>query len=281
MKIDPEHNDLFEKAQRAEQQGDAYEAVKLYRLLTKQVPNWSEPFFRLARIYKDRQEWKPSFHFHKRTVALDTTNREAWWNLSIAATALKKDRLARSIWTKFGWDRDKQASQPYGLQLSYQDAYEILWMHPLDPCRARILSIPHPGSRLRFREVVLYDRQKVGYHVVDNRRIPIYESLGSFKRSPYQTFSCLLHTTDADSIQQLEQLANKAGIGFEIWSNASRAFTPEHRNAFPEYYSNLHPDEYIDHCLIALAAIHEAEIQHLINSWQLLTFDEYSDLRAY
>lgn len=281
MMIDPEHRKLFEEARQAEQAGDPYQAVKLYRLLVKQAPDWAPPYFQLAGIYKDRHEWKPCFHYSKRTVALEPGNQEAWWTLSIAASALKKERLARSIWTKFGWQPEQRARQPYGLQLQYNDAYEILWMRPQDPCRARILSIPHPGSGLRFREVVLYDRHTVGYQVVDQRRIPIYQCLGSHKKSPYQTFSCLIHTTDPDSILQLERLANKAGIGFEVWSNASRVFTPEHRQAFPEYYSNLHPDEQTDQCLVALAAVHEAEVQHLINNWQLLTYDEYSDLRGY
>ena len=282
MQIDPEHIALFDEARRYDEAGDTYNAVKLYKRLTKLSADWAEPYFHLSLIYKRRHEWKQVFHYSKRTVSLAPANQEAWWNLGIAAVGLKKTRLARSIWTKFGWDSKQKPRHPYGLQLTYEDAYEILWMQPLDPARAQILSIPHPASGLRFREEVLYDRKPVGYHVVSKRRIPVYASLGSVKRSPFQTFSCLVHVApDSAAVKQLELLCANAGIGFEVWSNAARIFTPEHRRAFPEYYSDLVPRESTDQCLVALAALHEAEVQRVLNNWQIITFAQYSDVRGY
>lgn len=281
MHIDPDHQQLFEEACRYEKGGDTYTAVKLFKRLTKLRPEWVPPYRRLAFVYKRRLEWKPAYHYFKRTVALQSQDQEAWWNLAICATALKKWRPARSIWSKFGWQDDNFVQKPLGLQLQHADSFEILWIMPLDPTRGQILSIPHPISGLRFRDIVLYDRPVVGHHVVNQRRIPVHSYLDTFKSSAFQTFSCLLHTAKTGAIRQLEKMCQHAGIGFEVWSNASRAYTPEHRRAFPEYYSQIVPQDPTDHCLVALAAVHEAEVQYLLDNWQIVTLENYSDLRAY
>ena len=281
MKIEPEYDKLLEEAQRYERGGDTYTAIKLYRRLIKMRPEGVVPYRRLGQIYKHRREWKPTFHYCKRSVALDATDRTSWWNLGIAATGLKKYRMARSVWAKFGHNDRAGARHPLGLQIRHQGQYEILWMKPLDPCRGEIISIPHPGSGLHYKQVMLYDREPVGHHVINRRRIAIQAELGSHRLSPFQTFSCLLHTGSEAAIQQLDKMCQKAGVGFEVWSNALRAFTPEHRRAFPEYYADLLPKENRDQCLVALAATHEAEVLHLLDAWQLVSLASYSDLRAY
>ena len=286
MQLDPNYLQLFEEARRYARVGDVYTAVKLLKKVTRIVPEWAEAYRLLGDIYYERREWKPAFHYLSRAVALDADDREAWWRLGLAAVGRGRTRTAATVWAKFGFDR-VDLSRPLGLQLKNREGYEILWIQPLDAGRARILSIPHPGSDHRYRDLVIYDRRgQRASTVVGRRRIPVYSYVTTVKRSPYRTFSCLLHTGEEEAIVQLEKLCYDAGLGFEAWSNASRSLrakptgAPE-RAAFPEYYADLHPREDGGTALVALAAIHPAEVDRVLNDWQIITLAQYSDLRNY
>lgn len=281
MDLPPNHLALFEEARRYDERGDPYTATKLYKKIIRLVPDFVPAYECLGRLYHKRCEWKPAFHYWKKALALDADLREAWWKLGLAAVGLKKMRIAQSVWGKFGLEHATQ-KHPVGLRITHPDGYEILWMQALDPARGRIISIPHPGSGLRYRETMLYDRRaQRGTHVVAGRRIPIYEAISSLKSSPYATFSCLLHTADEKAIRQLEQLCYDAAIGFEVWSNANQAMLLERTQAFPEYYQDILPRPAGDTTVVALAALHPAEIERLLNNWQIISLQQYSDLRCY
>ncbi|MEM6396536.1 MAG: hypothetical protein AAF741_09325 [Bacteroidota bacterium] len=281
VQIPPNHWALYDTARRYDEAGDLYHAVKLYKRVAKLVPDWAEPHRSLGQIYSTRKEWKPAYHYWQKSIGLDAEDREAWWQLGIAATGLRKMGIAKAVWNKFGLDKI-DLKKPLGLRIQHQDGFEVLWMQCLDPGRARILSIPHPSSSLRYRHLMLYDRRDVvGTHVVSKRRVPIFAGLAPLKASPFKTHSCLLHTGEEKMIARLELLCHEAGIGFEVWSNANRTMTPENAAAFPEYYSDLLPKKNTETALIALAAIHPAEIERVLNDWQIITLGSYSDLRAY
>ncbi len=288
MDLPPNYLDLYAQALRYDRVGDPYTAVKLLKKVSRLVPDWADAYRSLGTIYTRRKEWKPAFHYWSKTVALDADDRDAWWQLGLAAVPLKRMRTAQTVWAKFGYDRLRH-DKPLGLQLQHQDGYEILWMQPLDAARARVVSIPHPGSGMRYRDLILYDRRgQKGYNVIGRRRVPIFQHVDRLKGSPYQTFSCLLHTSGEAPIEQLEQLSFDAGLGFEVWSNATRALqqdrakaSEDERRAFPEYYSDLLPRPETGTTLIALAAVHPAEVDRVLNDWQIITLQQYSDLRAY
>ena len=279
---------LYEEALRYDKVGDVYTAVKLLKKVTRLSPDWPEAYVGLGDIYHRRREWKPAFHYWKKTVALDADDREAWWHLGLAAIGLGRMRVAATVWNKFGFEKT-DLSQPLSLEVKGAEGYEILWMQPLDAARGRIISIPHPGSNLRYRDLMLYDRRlQTGTNVIGARRIAVFPSLDRLKRSPYQTFSCLLHTSSAKSIAQLESLCFEAGLGFEIWSNASHATRLQKSNAsnsekdaFPEYYNDLVPRPDHGTALVAIAAIHPAEVERTLNDWQIISLAGYSDLRGH
>lgn len=281
MHLPENYLQVFEEARRYDESGDSYHAIKLYKKVTRLVPDFVEAYRFLGKIYYQRREWKPAFHYWKMALSLDADNRDDWWHLGLAAVALKKMRVAQNVWSKFGYDQ-VDLSLPLGLKVRNQKEYEVLWMQPLDASRCRIISIPMPGSKLKYRQTMLYNRRgKKGSTIVANRRVLIYESLATLKSSPYETFSCLLHTSDPESLKKIEQLAYEAGLGFEIWSNATRSMTIEHQNAFPEYHNDIIPRATNENTLVALAAIHPAEVERVLNDWQIICLDQYSDLRSY
>ncbi|MBC6996467.1 hypothetical protein QWY85_02915 [Neolewinella lacunae] len=286
--MDPNYLALYEEALRYDKVGDVYTSVKLLKKVTRIIPEWPEGFAALGRIYHRRREWKPAFHYWKKTVALDADDREAWWHLGLAAVALGRMRVGSTVWTKFGFER-VALDHPLSLELAGDKGYEILWMQPLDAARARLLSIPHPDSGLLYRDLVLYDRrQQCGNNIVNQRRTAVYPYLDRLKRSPFQTFSCLVHTSDEAIINRLELLCFEAGLGFEVWSNAARTThlnrsraTKSEKDSFPEYYNDLVPKPDTGTALVALAAIHPAEVERVLNAWQIITLANFSDLRSY
>lgn len=286
--IDPNYLALYEEALRYDKVGDVYTAVKLLKKVIRLVPEWPDAFVALGHIYHRRREWKPAFHYFKKAVALDADDRESWWKLSIAATSLKRFGVATSIWAKFGLDKIR-LDQPVNLEIKTDKGYEILWMQALDAARGRILSIPHPQSGLRFRDMMLYNRRVVvGSNIHNRRRVSVYPSLGCLKQSPYRTFSCLLHTSSEEAVRRLEQLCFDAGLGFEVWSNATRTTrrnqekaTRAEKESFPEYYNDLVPKPDHGTTLVAMAAIHPAEVERVINAWEIITLEGFSDLKQH
>ena len=276
----PDWEGLLAEAVAFEEAGDVYMAVKLFKKLLRLDAARPEPSERLGLLYVRRREWKPAFFYLKKTLALQATRTDLWWQLGIAATALNKLSLAGSVWAKFDYRRILPSAE--GLRLSYEGAFEILWMKPLDPARGQILSIPNPASGFNYGDVVLYHRQPIGHYVHEQQRIPVYDECGCWKKSPYQTFSCLLHTTDAAALDQLSDMCRRHSVGFERWSGASRTFVPDNRKAFPEFYSfpEVAPADG-SYTLAAFAALHQAEVLHLLNAWQIVSLATYSDLRAY
>ena len=287
--MDPNHWALYEEALRYDKVGDVYTAVKLLKKVIRITPDSPEGFLALGAIYHRRREWKPAFHYWKKALALDADDREAWWHLGLAATGLGRLRVASSVWDKFGFTK-VPLEKPLALEVRQPEGqYEILWMQPLDAGRCRILSIPHPGSNLRYRDTMLYNRrQQTGTNVVDRRRVSVFRSLSRIKRSPYQTFSCLLHASGEQAIKQLEQLCFDAGLGFEVWSNASRTTRLNRTNAtetekdnFPEYYNDLVPKPDHGTALVAIAAIHPAEVERALNNWEIISLEGFSDLKQH
>lgn len=281
MELPENYLAVYDTARRYDEGGDLYHAIKLYKKTIRLAPEFPDPYRDLGRIYSERKEWKPAFHYWKKALVLNTEDREAWWKMGLAAIPLKKMGLVQSVWEKFGVD-NMNLKQPYGLRLKHEDGFEILWMKPIDPGRCRIMSIPHPGSQLRYRQTMLYDqRGERGFNVVGQRRVPVFDALDSLKYSPYQTFSCLLHTKEEKMVAQLEKRCYEAGLGFEVWSNASRSLTMNHAGAFPEYYNDIVPKTSDGATLVAMAALHPAEVERVLNDWQIISLGQYSDLRAY
>ena len=276
--INKDIQQLYDQAFNYERLGDIYHAVKLYKLIIKKAPDWERAYSRLGQLYKERQDWKAALHYNKKTIALNPTNQDAWWNLGIAATALKKPRIARNVWNKFRPNSESLA--PISIRVSYRNKFEILRAKPIDPAKAILLNVPHPASNRRYGDIVLYDKEIVGYHIVQAKKMPVFAELGLFKRALFDTFSCRLESADKEAVNTLANLCREAGLGFEIWSNTSYLMNPKNQKSLKEYYGNLfqsknHPNQPI---LAAIASRKEKIVLEVLRSWQIITLGHYSNL---
>ena len=275
----PELRVLYEEARQYEAARDHYNAVKLYKRIVKEASHWAPPLIRLGEIYKYRQEWKPALYYNKKAVSLDAGNQMAWWNVGIAATALKKGRLARNVWSKFGMSTDEPSLGPVSVRLFCQGQFEIFWVSRLGPARGLIRNIPHPRSGRRYGDIVLFDNAARGYHTSDAYRLPVFDELGLIKRSHYQTFSCILQSPDNRDVKSLRQLCREEGLGFEVWANASRAFASQYFGDTPEFY--FHNFEPQSELLVAVAAPRQEAALAVLDAWTVISLKGYADFKVH
>ena len=272
-----EIKNLYDQALVYQSQGDVYHTVKLFKRITKLAPNWALPFIHLSTIYKYRKDWKAALHYTKKAVALDPSYRTGWWNMGIAATALKKRRIAKRIWNKFGLKSDTSPYRhPIGIKLEYEKQFEIIWAIATDPASAIITSIPHPDSDRKYKDIIVYDEKPSGHTVANGKKYKVFDELEIIKRSRFHTFSVLIFDADQAAIQLLEKLCIDAKMGFENWSNAARSFS---KIKLQEYYGAEILANSQDHfAQIAIAAPWKKEVEQLLHSWSVISLKHYSDL---
>ncbi|MCI5083458.1 MAG: hypothetical protein MRY78_17295 [Saprospiraceae bacterium] len=278
--LSPDLQQLFKVATEYIRLGDHYPAVKILKKIVRKTNQFAPAYFELSKIYKSQNDWKGCFHYSKKTIALDAANKEAWWNFGIAATAIKRPRIAKIVWAKFGFVTFQPQTACVRLQRGKQ--FEILWGRQLDPARIQLYSIPHPSSGRNFQDILLIDRQIVGHTIVQQKKLPVFEELGLMKRSVYRTFTCYLYTTNSKSVEQLAQLCADARLGFEVWSNAIRQKTVAQSGELPEYISPdiLKFEGESDGVQVAIAAKLASDAEEVIQQWKIITLENCSDLQA-
>ncbi|MFN7118079.1 MAG: tetratricopeptide repeat protein, partial [Saprospiraceae bacterium] len=266
---------LFEQAERYDVRGDVYHAVKLYKHLIKLAPDWHPPYAKLSQLYKLRQDWKAALHYSKKAISLNVQDQNSWWNVGIAATALKKPRLAQRVWQKFGYVQHD--FPPVCVRILWGHQIEIVAVRPIDPARGLIVNIPHPASERRYQDVVLFDREVLGYNILQKKKIPIYASLGVFKRSMFHTFSCQLYDVERQDIKVLERLCYEANLGFENWSNLTQVQNLSKN--LPEYYgADFTKVSESGTLLVAIAAPHQRQVEEMLANWKVISLKNFNNL---
>ncbi len=269
---------LFEQAIAYDEAGDVYNAVKLYKRVLCLAPDEVEPYLRLVRIYKARCEWKSVLHYAKRAVSLDAGQHKVWWDLGLAASALSKERIARSVWQKFA--APFRWKKRIALQISLNGAFEIVLAQAIDPTKAILCSIPHPESGMRYRDIVLFDREIVGYSLQGRRRVPVFPVLDRIKPSFFNTFCCILENCTENGLDILRRLCDDADIGWEIWSDATWESPVVREGKKPEYFGrDIFKTGKDAPICVALAAKKEAEARGILDNWALISLGTYTDFR--
>lgn len=270
--------ELYQAARQYEAQADPYMAVKLYRKVIKLAPKWAPPYLRMAMLYKDRREWKPTFHYSKKVAELNPKNEEGWKIYGLAATALREPKLAAEIWHHLGLEAEQKEEKriaPIAILLPQENQKEVVWARRVDPVRARIISIPQPASGHRFDDCVLIDPFQQGVRMVGDRRIPVYETLDLFERSAFQTFGLWVALEKMASLEVLSGLCREFGLGFDNWSLATRLLMNRQRAGDLEYHSFPQPTDQ-QRWLLAIAARQKVQVLKVLRQWQSLTSEEHS-----
>src|SRR6202012_478412 len=88
----------------------------------------------------------------------------------------------------------------------------------IDPARIQILNVPLPGSRRRYRDILLNDGAPEGTRKSGDHEFPVFNELAVWKPSNYSTFQSAISMEDPQSERDLLQLCNENDIGVEAWT---------------------------------------------------------------
>jgi tetratricopeptide (TPR) repeat protein len=204
--------------------GDLASAEKLFMESIEVVPLSGMPWFNLGLIYKRQRRWREAVACNTRSIALGTDeNDPAFWNLGIAATALRDWDTARSAWTGFGIEITPGAGPiemdwgPSPVRINPTANAEVLWGRRIDPARIQLENVPLPASGHRWHDIVLHDGEPRGERSIGDRTFPVFDELERWEPSSVPTWECLIN----GPVGQIEELADRfhaGGWALEDWS---------------------------------------------------------------
>lgn len=178
-----------------------------------------------AIALKHARAWADCLNACERTLELDAESfRGACWNAGIAASALENWPRARRAWRGYGIELPEGEGPPElqlghaGVRVAIDTEPEVVFCRRLDPCRARIDSVPLPESDRRFGDVVLHDGERRGERELATRKIPVFDELSLLQRSAYETWKVTIECDHAGERDEL--LAQFEGLdgAVEDWS---------------------------------------------------------------
>jgi hypothetical protein len=79
-------------------------------------------------------------------------------------------------------------------------APEVVWCDRIDPCRARIASVPLPASGRRHGDLVLHDGEPRGTRPLGDQTVSVFDELELLERSAFGTWQV---TIDCSSTEEL------------------------------------------------------------------------------
>lgn len=260
-----------------EERGRVAQAVRSYEKAAAADPSWSAPRYNLGLLYKRQRMWKESLEWNRRATELNPEDGAAWWNLGIAATALRRWKLARAAWRAYGIEIPEGTGPidfPCGFgpfRLHPDGEAEVVWAWRIDPARSVIASIPFPESGHRWRDVVLNDGAPVGYRVYQGREVPVFDVLELLKPSRFGTFIARVRLpANSKKAERLAHLAAEMGGSAEDWSTSVRVLCKACSEGRPHEHhdSGQVPPPPPDVRLIGIAAKNRRHATRILNAWE-------------
>ena len=275
---------LYRQVIEYDRQGDVYNAAKLCKRLAKLAPDWSAPFAFLGRMYRSRNEWKPTLHYCLKAVEHNPFDENIWETMGLAATALGDWVTARYAWNQLGF-QFKNSAEALRLDLGVVPVRlnpftqpEVVAVHRIDPVRATIESIPQPSSGRRYKDLILIESKPSARFFQQNKKLPVHDEVQLLKQSAWRTYAVLLHTSAQSDVDILANLCMEAGLGFDNWSNATRFFQPNLHDRVADYFDksifgNLEREAF----LVALATREPAALAKVLKTWAVITLHKYDE----
>lgn len=246
-------------------------AGALFRLASLADPHWSTPWYNLGFQAKYEGRWGQSLRFNKRAAALSPRDQAGWWNLGIAATALRNWPEARHAWKAAGCnlpDGAGEVSMPpvtACVRLNPEQAGEVVWGERLDPARIRVLNVPLPESKRRYRDIILNDGAANGTRTWNGEDFPVFDELEVWERSPFSTFHVQMKFPDEEAEIGLAKLCAQHEFGVEDWSTI-RLLCRKCSQGHPEPHEcvNVPADGFRN---FGLAARSRMEVEKVLGQW--------------
>lgn len=279
-----EADKLLEKAGQLSDEGKKEEAIAAYLEVIAIAPDRSVPYYNLGLLYKYQCDWEKSFQYNQKATELSQEDEAAWWNLGIAATALKKWRIARAAWNFFELNYDLNDNEPTEsigrspVRLDPDGEAEVVWCKRIDPARAIIENIPLATSGHRFGDIVLNDGAPVGHRVSDGKEYPVFNELQLLQPSGRHTWAVQLKKCKQKHVDKLLKLCEDARIEAEDWSTLKWLCRQCSEGIVHEYHDEDLKHEDNGERRIGFASETKKPIEQILLKWRVLTLRSHSKL---
>jgi hypothetical protein len=225
----------FANGRRALDEGRADEAARIFEGLVAEADDASAAF-NLGLAYKLQRRWPESARANLRSIELEPTP-EAFWNLGVAATAVRQWATARLAWHGLGvaLDPDDPGRGPpradcglaaVRLNATGPAGIETVWGDRIDPCRMVLLSVPLPESGHRWRDVVLHDVVPIGKRHHDGRDYSVFDEIERMEPSEHPTHEVIVSAATEADAHALAALFDEAGLAAEDWTESIEFICP-------------------------------------------------------
>lgn len=209
---------------------DRGRAEHMYREALRLDPELKEAWFDLGLICKWERRWKEAFECNLRAAELEheKADEPAWWNLGIAATALRDWETARRAWSAYGIDIGAGVGPIEGnfgigpVRLDPAGEAEVVWGHRIDPARIQVSSIPFPQSGHRWSDIVMHDGVPNGFRDLNGESLPVFDELMRWEPSEVPTVQVSVSADAAGAVDELLQRVEASGYAAEDWSQNVR-----------------------------------------------------------
>jgi hypothetical protein len=98
----------------------------------------------------------------------------------------------------------------------------VVWTKRIDPCRARIRSIPLPESGRRYDDLLLHDGEARGERRLGSQNVPVFDELQVLQPSAYQTWQLMVRFARPEEQQALSDELEDEDVPFEDWTDNYR-----------------------------------------------------------
>jgi hypothetical protein len=202
------------------------DAIPHYLEAVRLAPSWCIPWFNLGIAYKQTADFAGSLRACERAIAIDAkeAGEAALWNLGIAATALGDWEKARKAWRAFGLKLPdgegpiEMRGTMTPMRLNPRGDAEVVWSLRIDPARARLRSVPLPGSGHRYDDLILHDGAPNGYREVEGQKLPVFDQLALLEPSRYETWQASVVVPGEPDLLDLQVRVDEVDMPFEDWS---------------------------------------------------------------
>jgi hypothetical protein len=277
-------NWLNERGRTASDAGRKKLALRFYHVATFIEPSWSVPWYNAGLVLKYQGRWAESLWMNQRAALLDPSDEAAWWNLAIAATALRNWSEAARAWKACGIAVLQDAGGEVAtdpatacVRLNPNSSGEVVWGERIDPVRFLVLNVPLPESKHRFKDVILNDGAQNGERESRGRKFPVFDELALWQKSDFSTFKANITIPNESSEVDLIELCRSAGMGVEDWGTI-RMLCAECSRGNPGPHTCESSEQSAEKSF-AFAARSETELRSILDSWAANIEDaDYDDI---
>jgi hypothetical protein len=109
---------------------------------------------------------------------------------------------------------------PAGVRICPDDEPEVVFCQRIDPCRARIVSVPLPESRHRFGDIVLHDGEPRGKRRLGEASITVFDELKLLESAGYGTWRVAVTCRTPEERDALLTLYDGVDGAIEDWTDS-------------------------------------------------------------